>query len=416
MIPMCQYWSVLSSILIILISDPLFAASAAEQPFGVYLATPRVLDTVPQSIKATRISAANQDAELRIETLKNDEGPYNPALAPLLTAAGSRALELGDTAKALMLYRQALYNLRVNNGLYSEAQLSLLQSIMSLLRLSGDLEALDHRVDYFYRLMGSGQPPWNTAKIEASLKYLEWTQEKLSHQSWDDKEREAIALVDDGERLIASICQSPDFAADWCAAVTLRHIASLYLIQWRVKPSAHIPVDSGFRDVPDWRAAESAERFPVLDRLQMMRHSLKTKGAVFLTDALSVTNEKLMIELALADWYWFLGDVAKAKGLYAELYQREPQLFSTPTPLPAEPTLKRDPALAEDSARVDFSAEVSVSGTPKRVVATYVGEEGKDWESRGLRHFRTLRFRPAMDTNGQFVAASIALSLIVMRE
>ena len=419
MIRVGQYYSVrLISCLAMLMSVSLLAAPAAEHPFGVALATPSPLVVPSQSIDPRQALAASEDATQRISSLKEENGPYNAALAPLLTQEASRALELGDTASALTLYQQALYNVRVNGGLYGEAQLPILQSIMGLLRLSGDVTALDNRVDYFYRLMGSGQPPWNTPKIQGALYYLAWGQEKLSHQPWAGKEREIIELVETGERLIDSVCKNPDFAADWCGKATLRHLASLYLIQWRVTPTTQITPSNRYKEMPDWRNTGDAERSPILDRLQMMRRSLKTKGTAYLKDALLVANETQTLKLALADWYWFFGDVTQAKTAYADLYEEEPRLFKMPTPLPIAPTLTRDPGLAKDSAPVNFSAQVSAKGTPQNVTASYVGEtieEGKGWESRGVRYFRTLRFRPAMDDNGEFIAAPVELLLTVMR-
>ena len=412
----------------------LFASSAAEHPFGILLANepaalfatiaqppaePSATEIEPEINKppagASLMNALRLDAAQQINRLHADGGPYNPELAPVLTVAAGRALELGDTENALLLYQQALYNLRVNGGLYAEAQLPILQSIMGVLRLSGDMEALDSRVDYYYRLMGSGLPPWNVAKIQAALKTLSWRQEKLMHQLWVGREREVVNLVEDGERLVRSICQTPDFSAVWCADITLQHLATLYLIQFRISPEVQTAMKRGYTTMPDWRTSPDGERSPLQDRLQSILRGIKNKGVDFINDALLVTQDAETLTLALADWHWFFGDTVTAEIMYRALYEREPQLFSHPVPLPAIPNLSRDPGLAEDSGKVSFVASVSSRGTPEDITVIGLDEDSARWKNRGLRYFRALRFRPAIDASGQFVAAPVELSLVVMR-
>ena len=415
-------------------SAPLFAASAAELPFGILLAnpsavlataaaplaseptaTPRDPELGKTLVEPHLIRASRDDAAQHINRLQAEGGPYNPALAPVLTTEAGRALELGDTENALLLYQQALYNLRVNGGLYAETQLPVLQSIMGLLRVSGDIDALDSRVDYYYRLMGSGLPPWNVAKIQAAIKTLSWRQEKLMPQLWTGREREVVDLVDEGERLVQSICQAPAFAGVWCADITLQHLATLYLIQFRVAPEVQSAMRRGYTAVPDRRTVTDGEWSPLQDRLQSILRGIKNKGADCINDALPIAQDTQRLTVALADWHWFFGDTETAETMYKALYDSEPQLFSQPVPLPAIPNLGRDPALAEDSGTVNFVASVSSRGTPEDISIIESGEDDARWKNRGLRYFRSLRFRPAIDASGQFVASPVELSLVVMR-
>lgn len=412
----------------------LFAASAAELPFGILLAKPSAMLSSAAAPLASEpavtavgselgktfvdpgvINASRADAAAQINRLQTEGGPYNPALAPVLTMAAERALELGDTENALIFYQQALYNLRVNGGLYAQAQLPILQSIMGLLRVSGDVNALDSRVDYYYRLMGSGLPPWNVAKIQAAIKTLSWRQEKLMHQLWAGREREVVALVDDGERLVASICQTPEFADVWCADITLQHLATLYLIHFRVAPEFQTAMKRGYTAVPDRRASTDGEWSPLQDRLQLILRGIKNKGADLINRALPIAQETQTLTVALADWHWFFGDTESAQTLYRALHDSAPQLFSQPVPLPAIPDLGRDPVLAEDSGKVSFAANISSRGSAEDVTVTPLGEDGGRWKHRGLRYFRSLRFRPVIDASGQFIASPIELSLVVMR-
>jgi len=92
-----------------------------------------------------------------ISALEAKIGPYHPKLSEALLEAAEQALRAGWLDEANGLFSQALHNKRINEGLYSEGQLQIVQKLATILRMQGDRAGLRDRADYYYRILGAGK-------------------------------------------------------------------------------------------------------------------------------------------------------------------------------------------------------------------------------------------------------------------
>ena len=70
------------------------------------------------------------------------------------------------------LFSRALRNKRINEGLYSAGQLQIVQTLAEVARFQGDPEALKARIDYYYRIQGSGEVGLTAKKLQAANQWL----------------------------------------------------------------------------------------------------------------------------------------------------------------------------------------------------------------------------------------------------
>ncbi len=172
--------------LVCVILLPLPAPAGTPAPYGEYfvrlgqswqdagrLAAPPPL-AAPE---AAELDSARYERELG--QLEDSGGPYAEALAEPLADMARLLRRSGDLAGAQQAYQRALHVVRINEGLYSERQVPILRELFDIYRMTGDMAMLDGRYDYFFRLYGSGQPPYTPVRLGAGLEYLRWQREAL---------------------------------------------------------------------------------------------------------------------------------------------------------------------------------------------------------------------------------------------
>lgn len=87
-----------------------------------------------------------------IARLEDEGGAYNPALTEPLLELGVALQESGMHAEAIDLLKRGVHLARINNGLYSEIQLALLESEIKSHVALGQFEEADDRHRYLYRV------------------------------------------------------------------------------------------------------------------------------------------------------------------------------------------------------------------------------------------------------------------------
>ncbi|NQV70289.1 MAG: hypothetical protein HQ498_09710 [Pseudohongiella sp.] len=79
-------------------------------------------------------------------------GAYDRRQVEPLGDLGRQQLEVGDYSRALALFKQALHVVRINNGLYHESQLEILDSIIASEIALQDWAAVDNHYSYLEHL------------------------------------------------------------------------------------------------------------------------------------------------------------------------------------------------------------------------------------------------------------------------
>ncbi|MDP5072088.1 MAG: hypothetical protein NWQ45_14410 [Congregibacter sp.] len=310
------------------------------------------VDEAPPGSLITVVPLATPEAEEllqrlqeRLEQQEFSDGPYAMSLAETLDELARAQEAMGAPELARRSRERALHLIRVNDGLYSPAQRPVLRAMLDSLRSEGDFEALDERYDYFYRLYGSGQPPWNDLRWGATLEYLRWQREALRRDLDSDPMNRLMRLHSLHEDLLENLRASlPDVDYPKLKAATLSQLKSLYLIEDLIQPLPVFPE----RRVGFIRPDDPRDFNMQRERLENLQRMLRGSGRTLLEDLLAITpaedvRGRAELQLALADWFQWLGSSREARVLYqgiwnalqaAGLGELATDWFSRPVPLP----------------------------------------------------------------------------------
>ena len=394
------------------------AIATEQRPFGVGIG---YLDQALEPINKHTVEAP-LDHTARVNTisvLEAEIGPYHPTLSEALLEAAEQALRAGWLDEASSLFSQALHNKRINEGLYSEGQLQIVQKLATIFRIQGDRAGLRDRADYYYRILGAGKPPLTEQKLVAADQWLDVRTELLVSSGWQESERDIIELYEHAEDLLSAACSAdtPDRqqTGDGCKAISLRFLALGYLIDWHVEPL--IQNEFGTRYSGQARYSREWDRHPSTQRMETIERGIDLTMRRVIDQALVMMPEDPELRLARADWHWFNGRNTRALIEYQALYGDFPDWFTAPHPLPQHPRLSADPRLAEDVDTVFVSCRIGTSGRASDV--TVVNEESVEAVqgavARVKRRLREIKFRPAFDEGGEPVEALFAKELALLR-
>lgn len=393
---------------------PAAVTAAGATPYGesfVRLTAPHVpsvgraapASRSPEGIPATPGDSARYREQL--ERLELAGGPYADTLAEPLADLARLYQQDGDIAAAQRLYERALHVVRINEGLYSEHQLPILQQLFASYRQAGDMVSLDGRYDYFFRLYGSGKPPYTTLRLNAALEYMRWQREALliglerGHAA-----ARLLALFDLNQQVLDLAGQDPVVSQSSYRALVLSQLRNLYLVQDRHRPALE---DAGAPPntlgAAGWNQEDTNEH-----RLQSIQRKAIFRGSELLQELIDRTPAGQPVELAsiyleLADWNQWNDRRDDALASYrqvAELLQEadRPALLEdwlgAPEELPANGVFLRPAAALEKGAVLQASYDVSAEGRADNIVASAASEADEGKAGRFRRALARVRFRP----------------------
>jgi tetratricopeptide (TPR) repeat protein len=368
----------------------------------------------PLTPSATSVS----EFQRQLDEMQQLGGPYSDALAEPLTGLARSHLASGDVEEAGRLYRRALHIVRVNDGLYSERQIPILQELLALYRSTGDLESLDRRYDYYFRLYGSGQPPFTEVRLRAALGYLRWQREALRLGMDGERHQRLLNLYRLNDELIKATAESPDVSAAQYREVVLSQLRNLYLLEDRVQPRLEKigVVETAPAFGGEWEQSDFERK-----RLETLQRGALSLGARLLGDAIersagTTTPEELArLYLELGDWYQWHGSSNAG-----EYYTRVVEILSKsgrhallegwlgqPVELPDNGAFWQpsQPVSGQRRILVETRYDVSASGRIRNLTGTAVSSEDESKAERLKRELRKTRFRPRW-VNGEAEAVT----------
>ncbi|NND67382.1 MAG: hypothetical protein HKN19_07335 [Halioglobus sp.] len=345
----------------------------------------------------------------QVEALESAFGPYADGLDEPLGSLGRHYLATGELGRALEVFTRAMHIVRVNEGLDSQRQMPVLRAMLDTYRLSGDHAALDERYDYYYTMLGAGEPPYTDVRLQAALAYLRWQREALRLEVDKNAGRRLLALLRHNENLIDNVARDDTLAPQWQAALALSQVKNYYLLQELVDEPDPVYTSRHVAPIPE---IGRTQRNPVLDELERRRSGVRRLGASALENALLDLPQgtepmlRARLLLALGDWYQWHGDLSSAKRYYAQTVStladggREDlllQWLGEPVELPDNGVFFQ-PAFGESVPAehgVPLQFNVSASGRVTNVgLAGQAEPERKRDAQRLLRRIRGTRFRP----------------------
>jgi hypothetical protein len=354
--------------------------------------------------------ATQDDAQYQrqVDQLENEGGPYADALAEPLTGLGRQYRQRGDMEQAKRLYRRALHVVRVNDGLYSERQMPILRELLDAYRVSGELEELDGRYDYYFRLYGNGRPPYTDVRLRATLAYLRWQREAIRLQLDKDDSRRMLALYQLNTELLQAVATDASVPLSRHRELALSQLRNLYLLEDRFAATVQnvglAPSTPMFAE--QWTQEDFKQK-----RLETIQRDAQSQGARLLQQVIDRTattgdgTELAGLHLELGDWYQWHGSDRLAGQQYQQVVQllsqeKQPDLLQQwlgqPVELPDNGAFWQSRPDREGGRRVVVSVryDVSARGRASNLQADVSDPADKGLASRLKRKLSQIRFRP----------------------
>ena len=394
----------------LLIASP---ARAGKYAYGeqFVLAGETWSDGAPEPVAtsfAPGMAQDNVEFQRQVAELEEQGGPYSDALAEPLAGLGHHYRLNGDLEQALRLYRRALHVVRVNDGLYSERQMPILRELLDVYRDSGEIQALDDRYDYYFRLYGQGRPPYTEVRLRAALAYLRWQREAIRLGIDKEDSHRLLELYNLNEELLRALVAEPSVALHWQRDFTLSQLRNLYLLEDRIAPAVD---KQGIEPSLPLIGNEWSQQDFDKKRLETMQRGSQSRGSELMLALIERTagsednDELARLHLELGDWYQWHGNDRQAGEQYQQVVQllsaaQRPDLLQQwlgqPRELPDNGAFwqPRSEHKAETPIVINVRYDVSAKGRARNIQSEAGNPDVEGLASRLQRKLRQIRFRP----------------------
>lgn len=356
------------------------------------------------------LQATQDDGQYQrqVDALEGEGGPYADALAEPLTGLGRHYRQKGDMEQALRHYRRALHVVRVNDGLYSERQMPILRELLDAYRVSGDMEILDNRYDYYFRLYGNGRPPYTDVRLRAALAYLRWQREAVRLEIGENESQRILALYHLNDELLQAVAADSSVALQWYRDLVLSQMRNLYLLEDRFAPTVQ---SIGTAPSTPMFAEKWGQKDIDKTRLELLQRNAKSQGAGLLQALIDRTADSADdtalagVYMELGDWYQWHGNDRRAGEQYQQVVQllsqdKRPDLLQQwlgqPMELPDNGAFWqfRSDREGVHPVVVNIRYDVSARGRASNMQAGVSDPADEGVASRLKRKLRHIRFRP----------------------
>ncbi|WOJ97539.1 hypothetical protein R0137_02960 [Congregibacter brevis] len=366
-------------------------------------------------------------SKVLLETLEQQElenGPMSPVLAPTLENLGAAYLAEGRDREAIKAFSRGIHLSRVNGGLYTPSQTSMLEQLIATHVRNGNYAAADDQQAYLYRLKRFGQQHAGNEDLRAAtLRYADWMRGVYLGDIDYQRFPRLVGISDLYDEAIDDIASnqsetSPELLSYLQGKVALAYLISVYPGERETGFRASTTQMAGFDVASEaqlrfWRLRDHNFRYG----LQSLQHKERVISAMPESSA----EDRANAHLAIADWYQWHRRYAPAIRIYKEAWaimESEPdseswytKTFGEPLELPEETVFNPGavPVGATKLAQVVIDFAVSRHGEAVDIDITTdaTGEDAKSATNRAYKYLRSVRFRPKLQQGKVVVAENM---------
>ena len=353
----------------------------------------------------------------QLDDFESTGGPYSENLSEPLMGLGRYYAGKGEYEQAIHLFRRALHVVRLSDGLYSEQQAPFVRELLDTIRLSGDLQALDDRYDYFFRLYGSGEPPYTPLRMRASLEYLRWQREVLRLEFDSQEKKRLLELYQLNDRLLSATWENGTTSQEDQWNLSVSQIRNLYLLLSIIHPRLTIS-GPGAGSMVSTVAAQNGDVDFDQKRLETIQRGTLSRGESVLGRYIGAgqagyvartTQQRARAILELGDWYQWNGSNRRAREQYTSVVKLlidagEGELmqawFGEPVELPDNGAFWQPPVAVPgvDFSIVTATYDVTAKGKVKNLTVD-AADQAPVYQFK--RELKNTRFRPRYGANGE---------------
>ena len=356
-----------------------------------------VISSIREKIDTKEFAEALEEALNEIVKVERTDR-YASELADLYELVGDAALDMGDSARAIMAYDQALFHKRITYGLSDPVQLDLVRKQTRVFVENNNLRDATDRFEYAYQV-ATRTYGIRDIRVKATLLALAGWYNEIRYPQIARRLYERLAEIEEIE--------SGDFSD-----LNLRHqlrVAETYYLQ-------AFPLSLRVRGRPLWQPKPYGYILPESTLLRETRTRRLGPGNTALKKAVDIASEiygahseeHLNALLKLADWRLAFKLWRQAFDTYKEIWDvlaatdpvRLNQVFGQPTPLfdvrPGTPKRMFE-SIREDRTQrgeAEYGYSISRKGEVEDLITLRKNPE--DFDTYGHRRaLGKMRFRPA---------------------
>ncbi len=348
------------------------------------------LTQIERQIETQEYEFAEQWLERYIREIEATNNRYDPALVRPITLLGDAQMAQGDYARALQNYERAVHLSRVNDGLNTPQQVTIVYREADAYRRLGDYELANAREEYAYHVLRRSYEPTDEALLPGMYHLAHWYEATGNPFA-------ARAVYEDAERII--VANGKDDTP--MAIPVFQGIARTYRME-RFPPFYAAAIATTEAATSTFDQPIAVNNFPAgeraLQRIVQIRQEQQDAEPLALAESV----------LDLADWYTLFDKTSRAESLYQHAYGlmaqipgfdtvgyfAEPRLLyfpspGNPTPPPLNERGEAHPGYVEVAYRVTNTGYV-------RDMETVASEPEGMMDFRVRKSLRLARFRPML--------------------
>jgi len=273
--------------------------------------------------------------------------------------------------------------------------------------MTGDLEELDSRYDYYFRLYGNGKAPYTEVRLRAALGYLRWQREAVRLKMDESRSARLLDMYHLNEELLVGVAGDSTVESRWYQELVLSQLRNMYLLEDRFAPTvdnkgltAYTPLFNSNFDEEDF----NAKRLEMMQRNSLSRGAELLQGLIDSTTDVGDSTELARLHLELGDWYQWHGKARRAGAQYERVVQLLEaqnqsdllqQWLGQPVELPDNGAFWQPrPDVEGSTPVVSVRYDVSARGRATNMEAQLSSSEDRGLASRLKRKLGQIRFRP----------------------
>ena len=349
-------------------------------------------------------SAVVADYRRAVGQIEEQTGAYAPGLSEQLLGLGLALQEQGRHEEAIDVFKRGVHLARINDGLYSDRQIPLLQSEIASHIAVGEFNAADERQVYLYRVQQRALDA-GEARAQALMQQAQWQRRAYDLGLGEYGYTRLLSMWDLYRMALNDIAEREGDTSPQLLSPLMGMLQSQYLIAGFRGETA-----SGAFNVDAFGTRQPDDRFNAYRGSSFKRGEAVITAIYEINQRNSGGDKRVAAEdlVMLGDWRFWHGLKEGALETYrqalaelAELDDAQEQvdrLFGEPTPLPAIDGVRPlPPTTSPDMADLLVEFGVSAGG---RVVDVSRIDDGLENESRAnrlMRQLRQTRFRPRFE-------------------
>lgn len=409
---------------------PAIAQEIAQEQESAVPATKSVNQPVKNKVSTqlslNRFAAFVEQYQQNIEELESKEGAYGPGLSQELLALGTFYQQNNKHVEAINSFKRSLHLKRINEGLYTKAQIPIVELLINSFAEKKQWRSVDNRFKYLNWLYQRNFAENAIENYPIKIQLANW---HLKSFSLNRLEEPLIDLLNS----YLAYNQATQILIETYGAKDLKLIPSLrgsllvnYLIATSRIKEENLQVGSDGEITRNLNALASKvahlQNRSLKQGLMLINHEIDIYLAQPTIDHHLVTDTKLK----MADWYLMHGKRDSAMRNYQQAYhylaehsqdvQLIEQTFAQPVVLPNFENMDTGTSLvsanskpADDVNYVHASLDITQYGTARNVKIVDSNLTNNATRSRVLRSLRKAKYRPKIAGGNMMPTAQMQL-------